>query len=158
MVQSMGAGQDYCSAAVMYEKGLKYRPEDKESLERKEEAVSRARTNMVIYFDFDSFSIAERYFKRLDQVDKTIKDHGIDALSDISIIGHSCNLGPSAYNKRLSLKRAEEVAKYLNKRFSVVSRAVVVTPKGEDTPLLPGVNKNARVLNRRVEIRLKFHL
>ena len=148
--------RDYYSATVMYEKGLKYRYEDKESLERKEEAVSKMKMYMVIYFDFDSFRIPERYSKRMALVGKTIKEIGIDTLSHISVIGHSCSLGPSAYNRRLSLRRAEEAAKYFKERFSVASSVVVVTPKGEDTPLFSGVDRTAYDLNRRVEIKLRF--
>jgi len=63
--------------------------------------------------------------------------------------------GASAYNRRLSFNRAEAVATYLKKCFSADSQVLTVTGEGEDTPLLVGIDKNTRTLNRRVEMRLK---
>ena len=146
--------EDHFSAAVMYGKGLRYRPEDEESLEKKEEAEARAKRHMVIYFDFDSFTIPDRYLKRLDVVGKATKEPGSDRLEEIRVIGHTCSLGPRAYNRHLSLRRAEEVARYLKERFSMDSDVVTVFAKGEDAPLLSNVDRNARILNRRVEIKL----
>ena len=148
--------KDYYSAAVMYEKGLKYRPEDKQSRQKKEEARARAGRYMVIYFDFDSLRIPERYLKRFDMVARTIKERRAVNLEEILVIGHTCDLGPEEYNRRLSLRRAREVAKYLKKKLSEGSVRLSVIAKGEDIPLLHGMNRNARVLNRRVEIELFF--
>ena len=147
--------KDYCSAAVMYEKGLGYRPRDEESVKKREEALEKAKKYIVIYFDFDSSKIPVRYLKRLDAVYAAIKKRGIDGMEEIRVIGHACSLGARAYNKRLSFRRAEAVATYLKECFSADSRVLTVTGEGEDAPLLAGVDKNARTLNRRVEIRLK---
>ena len=148
--------KDYCSAAVMYEKGLGYRPEDEESVKKREEALERAKKYIIIYFDFDSSRIPFRYLKRLDALCAAIKKRGIDGVEEIRVLGHACSLGAHAYNIRLSLRRAEAVATYLKERFSVDSRVLTVTGEGEDAPLLVGVDKNARILSRRVEIRLKY--
>ena len=61
-----------------------------------------------------------------------------------------------AYNRRLSFRRAEAVATYLKECFPADSRVLTVTGESEDAPLLAGVDKNARTLNRRVEIWLKY--
>lgn len=148
--------RDYFSAAVMYGKGLKYRSEDEESIQRKEQAETMAKGYMVIYFDFDSFRIPDRYLKRLDAVGKDIKERGIDGLLAIKVIGHTCDLGPRAYNRHLSLKRAKEVAKYVTEKFFVPTRTIQVIGKGEDAPMFVGSERNARILNRRVEITLSF--
>ena len=60
-----------------------------------------------------------------------------------------------AYNRRLSFRRAEAVATYLKGCFSADSPVLTVTGEGEDAPPLVGIDKNARTLNRRVEVRLK---
>jgi tetratricopeptide (TPR) repeat protein len=73
--------KDYYSAAVMYGKGLSYSPEDEESRKDKKEAESMARRHMFIYFDFDSFTIPDRYLKRLDVVGGVIKEYGSDSNS-----------------------------------------------------------------------------
>jgi len=148
--------KDYYSAAGMYEKGLRYRPEDEESVKRREEALEKTKKHIIIYFDFDSSRIPFRYLKRLDRLCAAIKKQGIDGVEEIRVIGHSCSLGPPAYNRSLSFRRAEAVATYLKERFSADSPVLTVTGEGEDAPLLVGVDKNARTLNRRVEIRLKY--
>jgi len=148
--------KDYCSAAVMYEKGLRYRPEDEESAKKREEALERAKEHIVIYFDFDSSKIPFRYLERLDSACAAIKKRGIDGIKEIRVIGHACRLGARAYNKRLSFRRAEAVATYLKEHFSVDSRVLAVTGEGEDALLLAGTDKNARTLNRRAEIRIKY--
>ena len=148
--------KDYCSAAVMYAKGLRYRPEDEESVKKKGAALEGGKKYIIIYFDFDSSKIPFRYLKRLDAMCAAIKKQGINGLKEIRVIGHACSLGARAYNRRLSLRRAEAVATYLKECFSADSRVLTVTGEGEATPLLVGGDKNARILNRRVEIRLKY--
>ncbi len=69
---------------------------------------------------------------------------------------HACSLGARAYNRHLSFRRAEAVATYLKECFSAAPPVLTVTGDGEDAPLLVGVDKNARTLNRRVEVRLKY--
>ena len=70
--------------------------------------------------------------------------------------GRAGSLGGHAYNRRLSFRRAEAVARHLKERFSADAPVLTVTGEGENAPLLVGVDKNARTLNRRVEIRLKY--
>jgi len=147
--------KDYYSAAVMYGKGLRYSPEDKESCLKREQAEAKSRHHMIIYFDFDSSMIPDRYLKRLDVVGKAIKGRGDNRLREILVTGHTCSMGPSEYNRRLSLRRAQAVTRYLKDRLSKPSVVVKVVGKGEDAPLLSGMDKNARVLNRRVEIILR---
>ena len=146
--------KDYYSAAVMYGKGLSYSP-DEGSRKNKEEAESRDRRYMIIYFDFDSFTIPDRYLKRLDVVGDVIKEYGSDSFLEIMVTGHTCSMGASKYNRRLSLRRAQAVTRYLKDRLSKPSPVVKVVGKSEDAPLLSGMDKNARVLNRRVEVILR---
>ena len=148
--------KDYCSAAVMYKKGLGYSPEDEKSVKRWKEALEKAKSHTMIYFDFDSSKIPFRYLKRLDVICATIKERGIDGLKEIRVIGHACSLGEPTYNRRLSFKRAEVVVTYLKECFSADPLVLIVTGEGEDAPLLVGADKSARTLNRRVEIKLKY--
>jgi len=148
--------KDYYSAAVMYGKGLRHGPEDKESWQKKKEAETRAKVYLVIFFDFDSYKIPVRYLRRLNTLVKHIKEHGSDSLQEVRVIGHTCTLGPTAYNRHLSLKRAEEAAGYLQDKLLMDSGVVIVTAKGEDIPLLYGIDRNSYALNRRVEIRISF--
>ena len=87
---------------------------------------------------------------------KDIKKRYSDSLQEVRVIGHTCRLGPGAYNRHLSLKRAEEVAGYLQEKLVVDAGVVIVTAKGEDAPLLYGIDRNSHSLNKRVEIRISF--
>jgi len=148
--------KDYYSAAVMYGKGLRHIPEDKESWQKKKEAETKAKGSLVVHFDFDSYKIPVRYLRRLNTLVKQIKERGSDNLQGVRIIGHTCSLGPGAYNRHLSLKRAEEVARYLQEKLVVDAGVVTITAKGEAAPLLYGTDRNSHTLNRRVEIRISF--
>ena len=134
---------------------MSYSPEDEESRKNKKEAESRARRYMLIYFDFDSFTIPDRYLKRLDVVGEVMKEHGSDSFLEIRVTGHTCSMGASEYNRRLSLRRTQAVTRYLTDMLSKPSVLVKVVGKGEDAPLLSGMDKNACVLNRRVEVILR---
>ena len=72
------------------------------------------------------------------------------------VIGHACSLGEPAYNRRLSFKRAEAVVTYMKEYLSANTLVLRVTGEGDDAPLLVGADKNARTVNRRVEIKLKY--
>jgi len=81
-----------------------------------------------------------------------IKEYASDSFLEISVTGHTCSMGTNEYNRRLSLRRAQAVTRYLKDRLPKPSPVVKVVGKGEDVPLLSGMDKNARVLNRRVEV------
>jgi len=141
---------DYQSAAIMYGKGLRYQPSD-EDAEKKRDAEVKARRRMVIYFSHDSFKLPVVYLSRLDIIgDAVVQDHG----SRIQVIGHTCDLGSHSYNRKLSLKRAQEVAAYLAEHFGVTPARVEVLWKGESEGVLPGRDKESRELNRCAEILL----
>ena len=140
---------DYYSAYIMYGKGLRYEPDDNESFEKREMARDRFKKKMIVYFDFDSSKIPEHYKYRLDLISQAIRNN---FKRKIKVIGHTCNIGPKAYNKRLSIRRAQSVAHYLRVHLSINREVIAVIGMGEESPLLPNTDKNARVLNRRVEI------
>ncbi|MDI6795271.1 MAG: OmpA family protein [bacterium] len=72
----------------------------------------------------------------------------------IEITGHTCDLGPKGYNRRLSEERAESVARYLKGHFSIDPEAIRIVGMGEESPLLPNKDNYARTLNRRVEVKI----
>jgi outer membrane protein OmpA-like peptidoglycan-associated protein len=68
----------------------------------------------------------------------------------IEIAGHTDATGPAAYNKALSLRRAEAVLAYLKSQFEIKPARLSVAGHGEDrlkNPLAPNSS-----VNRRVEI------
>ncbi|MCP4350133.1 MAG: OmpA family protein [Desulfobacterales bacterium] len=144
--------KDYYSAYVLYEKGLRLQPEDEISLLRIKQAEKKYQKNMVIYFNFNSFEIDPRYKQRLNKIGNAIVSLDSQNIKDIRIVGHTCDLGPGTYNRKLSLKRAEAVARYLKANFAINSQHVMITGKGESALLLPNHDRNSRTLNRRVNV------
>jgi len=142
---------DYYSSYIMYTKGLKYKPEDRETLHNIEIAEKGFKNRMIIYFDFDSSQIPYQYHYRLELIASSFQ---ADSRSNgkIKIDGHTCSTGSEGHNMKLSLKRARSIAEYLEKHFSIEPSRLVVTGKGEVEPLLPNTDKDARTLNRRAEI------
>ncbi len=68
----------------------------------------------------------------------------------ILITGHTDNAGSDSYNKRLSRKRAEEVAKFIEQEG--VPRSQILTEgKGKSAPVVSNETDEGRKKNRRVE-------
>jgi len=67
---------------------------------------------IVVYFDFDSYRLPEKQrqflVRRIREL-KTVMGGKLTA----KVYGYTCLIGSNAYNKKLSLKRAEEVARIL---------------------------------------------
>ncbi len=75
----------------------------------------------------------------------------------IRIEGNTDNVGSRATNKKLSLQRAQSVAKYLESAYSMDPNRFILIGNGPDKPV-PGCEKNAtpecRAKNRRTEFQL----
>ena len=84
----------------------------------------------------------------LDDVAKYLKDHPDYKLS---IVGHTCDLGPDATNKRIGLARANTVKQEFIKRGVAASRLLTST-KASSQPLVPNTSDQNRSRNRRVEL------
>ncbi|MCS6965857.1 MAG: OmpA family protein [Candidatus Kapabacteria bacterium] len=69
----------------------------------------------------------------------------------IRIEGHADNRGTAAYNRRLSLQRAESVRQYLLQR-GVLEHQLLVVAFGASRPIADNDTEFGRSLNRRVEI------
>lgn len=141
---------DYYSAYVMYNRGLKYDQQDTESLEKRDLAEGEFKKKMIIYFDCDSADITRHYNHRLDVIGEVIGAQGRG--KGVKVIGHTCDIGPQAYNKDISVKRALKVAEYLTHHFPMDPGSIETRGMGEENPLLPNTDETARALNRRVEV------
>lgn len=89
----------------------------------------------IVRFKFDSYALSAKSKEQLDSYQLTNKQ--------VRLEGYTCTIGTDKYNKKLSLNRAKEVAKYLrSKGISVI-----------DISGLGKSNKfSEKTLNRRVEI------
>ena len=73
-------------------------------------APAAASNDFTVYFDFDSWTLKAEQLKVLDDVIATARSGG---QSNIVIVGHTDTSGPSDYNQRLSVRRANVVVEAL---------------------------------------------
>lgn len=74
--------------------------------------------------------------------------------SRISITGHTDSSGSEAWNRQLSLARAQAVANHLEKR-GIDARRLVVAGAGSSQPIADNATRYGRGQNRRIEFRLE---
>lgn len=103
---------------------------------------------ILIHFALDSSAIAEDSQPGLDEVARMLR---MERLRErrLHIEGHTDATGPAEYNRRLSMRRAEAVARYLVERHGIDPARLSVSGRGPDEPL-PGRDPRD-ALNRRVE-------
>lgn len=72
--------------------------------------------------------------------------------AEISVVGHTCNMGPEDYNQKLSVRRAETVANFIEQMKQSPDSNVEYTGVGESDPVDTNDTKEGRMNNRRVVI------
>ena len=100
-------------------------------------------------FDFDKYSIRDQNYHVIDRLVEIIKDN--KQYSQISIIGHTDNVGNQMYNLELSKNRAKSIYDALLKR-GISSSRLKFNGKGEDFPIVENNSTVNKQRNRRVEI------
>lgn len=101
------------------------------------------------YFKLDRFSLQDADASELDALVAALRAD--NRVSRIRIVGHTCDLGPSAYNQALSERRANAVAEFLASRG--VDRADMdIVGEGESNPSHPNDSADNRAKNRRVDV------
>ena len=117
-----------------------------------EQALKKAlEDNHLISFLKNSSEITETNHKLLGQLAEILQN---SEKVTLMLIGHASSEGPTKYNMELSLKRAEQVKKYLAGK-GVKESQIEVVAKGEDQLLIEENTEAARAKNRRVEIQVK---
>ncbi len=108
----------------------------------------------AILFGFDSDVLSndgmaiidERIGKYRGRVKRTL---------DVEVTGHTDSTGPEAYNQKLSERRAQSVANYIDKQSDVPHSEIKVTGKGESEPVASNDTREGRAVNRRVVIHVE---
>ena len=117
------------------------------SIKEMKENGTKVRINNI-FFDFDKAEIKSESFPELRRLASFIKKNpGFK----IVVEGHTDNVGAEKYNKELSLKRAENIVKYLVDRGCLASR-FEAKGLGTSKPVGDNVTDFGRSQNRRVEI------
>lgn len=110
--------------------------------------------NNILFGSNDSV-LTQESFIELKEWAAFIK--GKDGVS-VEITGHTDSTGPAAYNKELSIKRAQAVADYFIQQ-GVSAEKLKVIGMGEEQPVASNATPQGQKENRRVEIKfsgLKF--
>jgi outer membrane protein OmpA-like peptidoglycan-associated protein len=108
-----------------------------------------------VLFRFDSAALTAKAGGRIDQAVAEIE--AVDPAS-VTVTGHTDSRGSNAYNRRLSLRRAEAVRQALAGQLGSDAPRFEVAGKGESKPVAANQNKDGsdnprgRARNRRVEI------
>ncbi len=105
----------------------------------------------IVYFDFDQYRIKREYYPELDVVAGILKQN---PKLKLEIQGYASNEGPVEYNRKLGMKRAEEVKKYLVERHKIDPARLTTVSFGEEKPAIANDTPDHRYMNRRVEFRV----
>lgn len=114
----------------------------------KHEPLIVEKITLRFHFDYNSIDLDDETEKFLNDLAATL---GANENLKLKIHGHTDNRGNDKYNQHLSLKRAEEVKKYLVK-IGIDPGRINAEGKGMKEPLNNNSSEEERAKNRRVEI------
>ncbi|MEO8760364.1 MAG: OmpA family protein, partial [Bacteroidia bacterium] len=100
-----------------------------------------------IFFETAKFDLLPTSFVELDKLVKILTDN---PQMEISISGHTDNMGNDAINQTLSANRAKAVVDYLVSK-NIVATRLQQAGYGKTKPLSTNDTEEGRALNRRVE-------
>ncbi|HEC1736018.1 TPA: fibronectin-binding outer membrane protein CadF [Campylobacter coli] len=99
------------------------------------------------HFGFDKVDINPAFEEKIKEIAQILDEN---ARYDTILEGHTDNIGSKAYNQKLSERRAESVAKELEK-FGVDKDRIQTVGYGQDKPRSSNDTKEGRADNRRVD-------
>lgn len=99
-----------------------------------------------VYFSFDSAELTDASRYVLAQLIERLHQQ-----SELSVEGHTDNIGSDDYNFALGLRRAQSVADYLQQQ-TATSLITEVLSSGSNKPISDNNTAQSRALNRRVDI------
>jgi outer membrane protein OmpA-like peptidoglycan-associated protein len=105
----------------------------------------------IFYFEFDSAHMSPEAERKIPEIYRDLKSRTI---CEISVIGHSDRVGDAAYNRTLSLKRADTVAKLLTGQ-GIPEGCMDLRYYGESDPIIPTPDGIPEPRNRRVEVEVR---
>ncbi len=102
-------------------------------------------------FGYRRSEVNPKMIPYLDELVKELKEHPNVV---VTITGHTDHLGEEAFNRTLSLQRAQAVEKYLLDKG--IKNKMIVKGEGEHKPIAPNNTEAGRRKNRRVDVELDY--
>lgn len=106
------------------------------------------RFTLQIEFDFDKADIRPEYHDQIAKAADFVKKY---PETKILVAGHTDSIGEEAYNKALSMKRAEALESYMVANFGINAEQLFPRGYGENRPVASNDTDEGRQANRRVE-------
>jgi len=103
-----------------------------------------------VQFDFDKSALRADAYPILDQAAATLVEYPD---IHVEVGGHTDNVGNAAYNRKLSLARAQSVMNYLASKGVAASRMTAAV-YGDTQPIASNATGAGRAKNRRVELKV----
>jgi outer membrane protein OmpA-like peptidoglycan-associated protein len=103
-----------------------------------------------ITFKTDSAELDPSFYKVLNAVNIVVKKYDKTV---VEVAGHTDSTGSAEYNQKLSERRANAVAQYLESQGLATNRVVTVGA-GATRPVADNATSDGRQANRRVELTL----
>ncbi|OOF05221.1 hypothetical protein BZG80_06460 [Salinivibrio sp. MA440] len=100
-----------------------------------------------VHFDFDTSRVSSQGQAILQRLAQTLAKHP----SQISVTGHTDNIGRAHYNQQLSQQRADAVVPFIS---SDDGNTVTLSGQGETRPAAANHTEQGRTINRRADIRI----
>ena len=104
----------------------------------------------VVQFEFNKSDLRDDAIELLLSVYNIMSKYGN---TDFIIEGHTDSSGPKAFNKKLSLQRAERVKSHLVSK-GVDGNRLSTAGFGEENPIQSNNTRKGRIANRRVEFKV----
>lgn len=120
-------------------------PQEPQALEPRSEKVT---FDTDTFFDFDKAILKPAGKAKLDTLASRLAGSSVEV---VVAVGHADATGPTAYNQRLSERRARAVVEYLREK-GLPSDKIFSEGKGETQPVASNASKAGRAKNRRVEV------
>lgn len=120
-------------------------------IQRMEDDFIKINLSNEVSFDFDSANLKPAFTPTLGKVAQVLNRY---PSSIVHVIGHTDSTGSEEYNQRLSERRAQSVASYLESQGVLGSR-LRTEGRGESQPRDTNATEAGRQLNRRVELIIK---
>ncbi|MEN6623200.1 MAG: OmpA family protein [Smithella sp.] len=116
------------------------------------EILEKGRTTLNVQFDTGKAIIKKSSYKDIDKLVDVMKNYPD---LNVTIEGHTDNVGKAAGNKKLSQKRADAVKAYMVKQ-GIDTKRVTAKGYGSEKPIASNATKAGKAKNRRVEAAVDY--